>query len=198
MINERKTDYFIAELLKTAKIQCVPNRSNIREIDDALKTASKQGTGYRGFPEFVGMSGEFPIVIENKASLDRQALYEDEKREILSMETKAVTGYAENGALHYARIIVRETSFKQVFAFGCTGDESHHQIRPIFVDEKGYRLMPLEESFRNFSQEHILRYFREKLRGETPEEAIELEKILKSASGGGPIRDKNRQKHRRK
>ena len=182
MANERKTDYFIAELLKTAKIQYQPNESNIKEIDDALKTASKRGTGHRGFPEFVGMSGVFPIVIEDKADLDRQALYEDEEQRVLSMETKAVTGYAENGALHYAQIIVEKTSFKKVFAFGCTGNERHHKIRPIYVDENGYQLMPLEENFRNFSQEHIKCYFREKLRGETPQEALELEQILKSAS----------------
>lgn len=182
MTNERKTDYFIAELLKTAKIKCQPNESNIKEIDDALKTASKRGTGHRGFPEFVGMSGDFPIVIENKADLERQALYEDEEQRVLSMETRAVIGYAENGALHYAQIIVKKTSFKKVFAFGCTGDERHHKIRPIYVDEDGYRLMPLEENFRNFSQDRIQCYFREKLRGELPQEAVELEQILKSAS----------------
>ena len=50
MANERKTDFFIGKLLDLAKIKFTPNGSDIKEIQDALKTASKKGTGKVGFP----------------------------------------------------------------------------------------------------------------------------------------------------
>ena len=43
--NERKTDFLIGNLLSNAKIDFTPNGSCIKEIHDALKTASKKGTG---------------------------------------------------------------------------------------------------------------------------------------------------------
>ena len=45
MANERKTDFFIGKLLDSAKIKYTPNGSDIKEIHDALKTASKKGRG---------------------------------------------------------------------------------------------------------------------------------------------------------
>ncbi|TDX48868.1 hypothetical protein C7959_12547 [Orenia marismortui] len=122
MVNEKVTDLFIAKLLDNTKIKYTPNGSDIKEVKDALKTASKKGTGNVGFPEFVGKSNEFIIVIEDKADLDKQALYEDEESDKLIVETEAIINYAENGALHYAQQIVEKTEFKKVFAFGCSGD----------------------------------------------------------------------------
>ena len=69
MANERKTDFFIGNLLNNARIKFTPNGSDIKEIQDALKTASKKGTGKNGFPEFVCKSRDFIIVIEDKADL---------------------------------------------------------------------------------------------------------------------------------
>jgi type I restriction enzyme M protein len=45
MANEKKTDIFISKLLDNAKIEYTPNGSDIKEIQDALKTASKKGNG---------------------------------------------------------------------------------------------------------------------------------------------------------
>ena len=72
MANERKTDFFIGKLLYLAKIEYTPNGSSIKEIQDALKTASKKGTGKVGFPEFVAKSKNFIIVIEDKAEIEKQ------------------------------------------------------------------------------------------------------------------------------
>ena len=44
------TDLWVYELLKEAKINLSPQGSNIKEIDNALKSASKAGTGKVGFP----------------------------------------------------------------------------------------------------------------------------------------------------
>ena len=182
MANEKKTDFFIGKLLDLAKIEYVPNGSNIKEIQDALKTASKKGTGKAGFPEFVGKSKDFIIVIENKAEVDKQAIYASDDSQELLVDASSNITYAENGALHYANEIIKKTNFTHIFAFGCSGDEKHHIIRPIYVDKSGYKLLPKVENFENFSDTNIEKYYREQVLGETPQETVELEDILKKST----------------
>ncbi len=182
MGNEKKTDFFIGKLLEQAKIKFTPNGSEIKEIQEALKTASKKGTGNVGFPEFTAKSKDFIIVIEDKADTDKQAKYKDEEKTRLATDTKSITEYAENGALHYAKEIINKTSFKKVFAFGCSGDEKHHIIRPIFVDENGYKLLQPTENFENFSENNIERYYKEQVLGETPPEILESQDLQKKAA----------------
>lgn len=43
-IKEKSTDLWVYDLLKEADIQLAPQGSTIKEISDALKTASKRGT----------------------------------------------------------------------------------------------------------------------------------------------------------
>ncbi|MFI0427478.1 MAG: class I SAM-dependent DNA methyltransferase [Flavobacterium sp.] len=179
---EKNLDIFVSKLLDSAKIKYSADGSNIKEINDALKTASKKGTGRVGFPEFVGISKDFIIVIEDKAELEKQANYSDEEETELTMDVKSLKDFAENGALHYGKHIIENTSFKKVFAFGCSGDEKHHMIRPIFIDEKGYKLLKPVENFENFSYENIEKYYREQVLEETPVETLELEEVLKKSA----------------
>ena len=179
--NERITDFFIGNLLSYANIDFTPNSSNIKEINDALKTASKKGTGKVGYPEFTAKSGDFILVIEDKALIDFQAKYKDEEKTNLATDKKSITDYAANGALHYAKEIISKTTFKQIFAFGCSGDEKHHIITPIFVDESGYKILQPVENFENFSTENIDKYYHEQVLGETPIEILETEEILRKA-----------------
>ena len=74
MAKEKETDFIIKFLLDNAGINCQAEGSCISEVQKALQTASKRGTGKSGFPEFVGSSGDFLIVIEDKASFDKQDL----------------------------------------------------------------------------------------------------------------------------
>ncbi len=182
MANEKKTDIFISKLLEIANIKYTPNGSDIKEIQEALKSASKKGTGKSGFPEFVGIAKDFILVIEDKSEIERQVFYEDDNNQILSTNPKAITNYAENGALHYANEIIAKTNFQRIFAFGCSGDEKHHIIRPIYVDKTGYKLLEKVENFENFSAENIEKYYKEQVLGETPQEVVELEDILKKSS----------------
>jgi type I restriction enzyme M protein len=182
MANERKTDLFISKLLDSAGIKHTPNESHLIEVNEALKTASKKLTGKKGYPEFVAQLANFILVIEDKDEPDKQVLFEDSDNEILATTQKAIEGYAENGALHYASHIVKNTNFKKIFAFGCTGGEKRHTIRPIFVDENGYKLLPEVENFENFSAKNIEKYYKEQVLGETPQEALELQDILKKSA----------------
>lgn len=50
---EAVTDFWVYELLKEAGVELEPQGSSIYEINEALKTASKRGSGKVGFPEFV-------------------------------------------------------------------------------------------------------------------------------------------------
>ncbi|WP_459209094.1 HsdM family class I SAM-dependent methyltransferase [Aquimarina rhabdastrellae] len=180
--NERVTDFFIGKLLDAAEIKYTPNGSVIKEIQTALKTASKKGTGKVGFPEFVGISNDFIIVVEDKAELEKQANYINEDETELAIDVKSLTDFAENGALHYGKHIVENTNFKKVFAFGCSGDEKHHIIRPIFIDEDGYKLLQPVENFENFSVENIEKYYKEQVLGETPPEVLEAEELTKQSA----------------
>lgn len=53
---EVKTDLWVYDLLKQAEISLDAQGSNIKEIDEALKTASKKGTGNVGFPSMLVLS----------------------------------------------------------------------------------------------------------------------------------------------
>ena len=50
---EIMTDFWVYDMLKEIGVQndFSAQGSNIREIDEALATASKKGTGHVGFPE---------------------------------------------------------------------------------------------------------------------------------------------------
>lgn len=167
MVNEKVTDFFIGGLLKEANINFVPNGSNIKEIEEALKTASKRGTDSVGYPEFTCKINDFILVIEDKADINKQAKYCEKNSNKLDMNTKSVVNYAENGALHYAQHIIKNTNFKKIFAFGCSGNEKHHKIRPIFVDENDYILLEEVENFKNFSEENIEKYYKELIKRNT-------------------------------
>jgi len=179
---EKNLDIFISKLLDSAKIRYSADGSSIKEINDALKTASKKGTGRVGFPEFVGISNEFIIVIEDKADLDKQANFVNEEQAEYAVDTKSLKDFAENGALHYGKHIIENTNFKKVFGFGCSGDEKHHIIRPIFIDQNGYKLLKPVENFENFSIDNIEKYYREQVLEETPIETLELEEVLKKSA----------------
>lgn len=177
---EVKTDLWVYELLKDAGIELDPQGSSIKEIDNALKSASKKGTGKVGFPEYVGVVKDYIIVIEDKPKTDKHVLLDGT---VVSMETKAVTDYAVNGALFYAKHLANNTSYKKVIAIGVSGNEKKHKISPLYVDEtEYYRELPDVESFISFNEENIDEYYtREVLKEDTNSEK-ELAEILKDAA----------------
>lgn len=74
---EVKTDLWVYELLKEADLKLTPQGCDIQEIDEALKTASKSGTGNIGYPEYCGSVKDYIIVVEDKAELDKHVLLDD-------------------------------------------------------------------------------------------------------------------------
>ena len=75
---EARTDYWVASLLNDCDIDATPQGSDNKLIDEALKSASKRGTGHAGFPEFTAViNNEYVLVIEDKADMSNHVLKTD-------------------------------------------------------------------------------------------------------------------------
>ncbi|CCY63822.1 restriction enzyme BgcI subunit alpha [Clostridium sp. CAG:967] len=177
---EVKTDLWVYDLLKEAKICLDPQGCSIKEIDEALKTASKKGTGNVGFPEYVGVVKDFILVIEDKSELSKHVKYDD--KNLISTATKSVEQYAVNGAYFYGKHLINNTNYKKVIAFGVSGNEKHHKITPLFINEREYcKIMPDVESFYIFNEENIDEYYTREILGENTDLQKETTEILKFA-----------------
>ena len=178
---EVKTDLWVWELLKQADISMDAQGSTILEIDTALKTASKKGTGRVGFPEYVGVVKDYLLVIEDKADLSKHIKLDDGG--VISQEVQAVTDYAVNGAVFYGKHLAEHTSYKKIIAFGVSGDERKHKITPIYIDETEY-IRPLAEveSFISFNEENIDEYYTREILKEDTDDEKETAEILKDAA----------------
>ncbi|MEC7545689.1 MAG: N-6 DNA methylase [Pseudomonadota bacterium] len=178
---EAKTDLWVHGLLQDAGVQLEPQGSTIHEINEALKTASKSGSGKVGFPEFVGVVKDFLIVIENKADLAKHIKIDS--KNLISLIAKDVKDFAVNGALFYGQHLAKNTSYKKIIAFGISGDEKKHKISPIFIDEtEYYRELPEVESFISFNEQNISEYYIREILNEDTDSEKELAEILKDAA----------------
>lgn len=178
---EVKTDLWVAAQLDECKIRFDAQGSNVKEINEALKSASKRGTGNAGYPEYTAVIGDFVLVIEDKADMDKQIKLTDSG--IIDMSVKAVTDYAVNGAYFYAKHIAQNTAFKKVFAVGVSGDAKHHVITPLWVDDReGYKQLPDIESFISFSEQNISEYYTRYVLEEATDVEKTTEQILKDAA----------------
>ena len=178
---EVKTDLWVAAQLDECGIKFDAQGSNTKEIDDALKTASKRGTGKAGYPEYVAVIGDFVLVIEDKADTDKQVKLTDSG--IIDTSVKAVTDYAVNGAYFYGKHIARNSSFKKVFAVGVSGDAKHHKITPLYVDDReGYKQLEDIETFVGFSPDNIQEYYTRYVLEEMTDVEKTTEQILKDAA----------------
>ncbi|MDQ8759890.1 HsdM family class I SAM-dependent methyltransferase [Streptococcus ruminantium] len=180
---EVNTDLWVHELLKEAGIRDKfdAQGSSIKEINDALKSASKKGTGNSGFPEYVGVVKDFLIIIEDKPGLSKHINYTDD--DLIADDVKSNTDYAVNGAVFYAKHLSDKVSYKKIIALGISGNEKKHRITPVFINERGeYTELADIETLISFSLENIDEYYvREILQEETNFEK-ETAEILKDAA----------------
>lgn len=178
---EARTDFWVGRMLDEEKIKFTPHGSENKEINEALKTASKRGTGNAGFPEFVSVIKDYVLVIEDKADTSKHVLRNDDG--VLDDSKKAITDYALNGAKFYAKHIATNTNFKKVFAVGVSGDEKHHEITPLYVDDRdGYQELENIDTFANFSEQNIDDYYTHYVLKEPTDIEKTTEDILKDAA----------------
>ena len=91
--------------------------------------------------------------------------------------------YAVNGAYFYGKHIAQNSSFKKVFAVGVSGDEKHHEITPLYVDDReGYKQLDDIESFTWFSLSNINEYYTRYVLEESTNVEKTTEQILKDAA----------------
>jgi len=192
------TDLWVYELLKEANVDLHPQGSNIKDIDNALKSASKAGTGKVGFPEYSGIVKDFVLIIENKADVSLHI--KRNEKDIICSEVSSVKNYAVNGALFYGKHLAENTNYKKFIVFGVSGNEKRHKITPIFIDERGgYKELDDVETFTLFNEKNIDEYYTKTiLKEQTPEDKT-TEEILKDAKNlhedlrnYGSIQDKDK------
>jgi type I restriction-modification system DNA methylase subunit len=192
------TDLWVYELLKEANVDLHPQGSNIKDIDNALKSASKAGTGKVGFPEYSGIVKDFVLIIENKADVSLHI--KRNEKDIICSEVSSVKNYAVNGALFYGKHLAKNTNYKKFIVFGVSGNEKRHKITPIFIDERGgYKELDDVETFTLFNEKNIDEYYTKTiLKEQTPEDKT-TEEILKDAKNlhedlrnYGSIQDKDK------
>ncbi len=178
---EIKTDLWVARQLDDSKIKYDAQGSDIKEINDALQSASKRGTGNAGYPEYVAVVNDFVIVIEDKADLAKHQKLTNTG--ILSVDQKDIADYAVNGAYFYAKHIAQNSGFHKIFAIGVSGDEKHHKITPLYVDDRdGYKQLPDIESFTSFTVANIGEYYTRYVLAEKTDIEKTTEEILKDAA----------------
>lgn len=178
---EVKTDFWVYGLLKEAGLELEPQGSSILEVDEALKSASKSGSGKIGYPEFVGVVKDFLIVVENKADTSNHVKLDSSG--VISNKSKDVQNFALNGAKFYGQHLAKNTSYKKVIAIGVSGDERNHKITPLYLDETDYYMeLPDVESFISFSVKNIEEYYIREILKEETDQQKELSEILKDAA----------------
>ena len=192
------TDLWVYELLKKANIDLHPQGSNIKEIDNALKSASKAGTGKDGFPDYCGLVKNFVLIVENKADVSQHI--KRNVQDVICSEVVNVKQYAVNGALFYGKHLAQNTLYKKIIAFGISGNEKRHKISPIFIDERGnYKELDDVETFTLFNEKNIDEYYTKNILKEQTTEDKTTEEVLKDAKNlhedlrnYGSIQDKDK------
>lgn len=117
-------------------------------LKDALKGASKtkKQTG-TGIPDFViekyKVDNEIiPVIFECKLGVGKLEKYAKDNEKALDFSNDAISKYALNGALHYARVALQNESqkqdhYKEIIAIGIAGDNSQNvrvKIACVFAD----------------------------------------------------------------
>lgn len=153
------------------------------EIDNALKTASKNFTGGAGYPDIIALVKDFVLIMESKSDYLK---LEKKDGAIFAEDKKSIQEYAVNGAIFYARKIFEGTHYTKIFAFGNAGDEKKHNFKPVFIGEGKDKKTVIKELksvevFENFAEENIDAYYQQEILGEELPEVKELKKVIKHA-----------------
>ena len=170
MSNEiTSTDQFVRREIEKFGIRYDEQGSSHPEISRALKGASKQGNMGIGKPEFIMQIDDYLIVIEDKR--DNNKLINLNNDGTLAKDIPAISGFAVNGAVHYANHIVLKTcSFDEVIAIGVTGDEVSHIIQPVLVSITdgiiSEKILPELSSIQDINPKKINEWYKVNVLGE--------------------------------
>lgn len=185
MANEASvTDQFVRREIEKFHVNYDEQGSSNPEISKALKGASKQGGIGIGKPEFVMQIEDYLLVIEDKRGNDKLINFENHG---IAKDVLSLSGYAVNGAVHYAHHIINKTvSFDEVIAIGITGDEESHYIQPVLVnktdDKISEKVLPKITDLQKLHPDNINEWYSINVLGELSNEQkriFELQNVSK-------------------
>lgn len=123
MINERITENIVRDILREKNFYDSENqvvieeqKSQIKRVQNLLKTASKASTGKAGYPEFIiswQVDTDFLVVVECKASTKNH----------VSPNLDKPKDYAVDGVLHYAKSLSKQFTVMAIAVSGMTESE---------------------------------------------------------------------------
>lgn len=140
---EIKTDLWVYDLLKEAELDLCPQGSDIVELNNALKTASKAQTGKAGYPEYCGVVEDFVIVIEDKANTDDHIKRND--NDLICQAATSIKDFAINGALHYGihlakKILATRKSSPSAYQATKNATKSHRSLLTNVAAIKNWKM----------------------------------------------------------
>ena len=183
MGNERATDQFVRDLLRDIGVtRPWEQEGGPKWKRDALAGGSKSITGKgEGKPEFVFVMEDFIVIVEDKREARFTRFLQDE--EVITAFPYA-QGYAFNGAVHYAKTMLRNgvPFSKGIFAVGIGGDEHHHEIAVAYVGPGQVKLLDDLDNLDVFGVDAISEYHSVAVLGNKPQEEIRLDIVKAAAS----------------
>lgn len=130
-------------------------------LKESLKGSAKtlKKTNF-GKPDFHTLKYDVPVVIENKF---KQTKLISQTKDGIKFDDKAISGYAVNGALYYARNMISSGRYSEVIAIGCAGDSpTNIEFKIYYVygfGENSFKEMTEYKTFDFLSSENTFKAF---------------------------------------
>lgn len=145
-VEEKVEDFFKAQL-NNFDVRFFAKTEPVNDaIDRALKNSeSKSGGKGNNYPDIkVLITSQnqryIPVMIEAKGTRGKLAKFDKEGR--VDLSKSAVTGYALNGAIHYANAILKEGTYREAIAIGLNGEMNggglNTEIAVYYVSPNNY------------------------------------------------------------
>ncbi|RNM28043.1 adenine methyltransferase [Staphylococcus cohnii] len=174
-------DEYMNDEIKSLGVKYYRESSGNIEVQNALKTASKRLNGNVGKPEFTFFSNDFFVVVEDKNDINLHIYPNDDNVTLDNPEI--VPKYAVNGAIHYARHIIKNTDIiDKAFAIGASGNGHSNKISIYYVDQKEYKFISDINNLNDLKEENIEEFYLVSVLGELPKEERELKEVNKIAA----------------
>lgn len=119
-------------------------------LKEALRGSAKtQNKTNFGKPDFHLENYKIPVIIENKLGIKK---LETKNKDGYKIDDTSISGFAVNGALHYAQNMISSGKFAEVIAIAVAGDNSQNvQIKVFYVFGTGNDAYKEIENITNFN-----------------------------------------------
>lgn len=182
MDNEKATDQFVRDLLRKIGVDRPWEQDGGPEWKrKALKGGSKSlSATAEGKPEFVFVSDDFIVVVEDKKDVQRTRHLVNG---IVDTGFPYRTDYAINGAMHYAKAMLRNgvPYSRGIFAVGIGGAEVHHEIAVVYLAQSFTKQLEDIDNLDVFAADQIDEYYAVQVAGERPRAEVQLDDVRVAA-----------------